>query len=142
MLKYIQPKQILFLMYKHLFGIIIFLFSHVAHAEEGTRLADVVSTFMFGTDIIVKLMWAVCIVVGLALIAAAFTQFQIHRRNPKIVPLATPILYLILGIAAIAIPFLGQSHGFLSSPPAQSVRSSPAASQPTANPNDIDAPLY
>lgn len=142
MLKYIQPKQILFLMYKHLFGIIIFLSSYVVHAEEGTRLADVVSTFMFGTDIIVKLMWAVCIVVGLALIAAAFTQFQIHRRNPKIVPLATPILYLILGIAAIAIPFLGQSHGFLSSPPAQSVRSSPVPSQQSANPNDIDAPLY
>lgn len=98
---------------------------------------------MIGGDILTKLMWAVCIVVGLALLAASFTQFQIHRRNPKIVPLATPVLYLILGIMAIALPFIGETMGFLG-PPVQSVKgsSAPTPKQQQYNPNDIDAPIY
>lgn len=110
--------------------------------DNGVPLADVVGTLLVGGDVLSKLMWAVCIVVGVALIAAAFTQFQIHRRNPKLVPLTTPVLYLVLGICAIALPFVGQLKGFLSQGQ-QGVKGEPAA--PTVkrnyNPNDIDAPI-
>ena len=124
--------------------IVALLYSSTA-AAEGVALADMTKTLLVGGGILTKLMWAVCIVVGIALIAAAFTQFQIHRRNPKLVPLMTPILYLILGIVAIAIPFIGQVEGFLSKghpglrgAPAKPV--APAAQQ--YDPNDIDAPIY
>lgn len=124
-----------------LFGI-TFSSITLAAVDAGVPLADVVTSLLLGGSILSKLMWAVCIVVGVALIAAAFTQFQIHRRNPKLVPLTTPVLYLILGICAIALPFAGQFQGFLSSGE-QGVKGAPAA--PTTkhvyDPNDIDAPI-
>ncbi len=137
---------------KHILPTTLFLLASGTLVAEGRPLSDIVSTVLIGGDILTKLMWAICIVMGIALIAASFTQFQIHRRNPKIVPLATPVMYLILGILAIAIPFLGQSMGFLS-PPVQNVKGSAAPSQRQQNqnnkqqpqqynPNDIDAPLY
>lgn len=117
-------------------------------AAEGVALGDMANTLLVGGGILTKLMWAVCIIVGIALIAAAFTQFQIHRRNPKLVPLTTPVLYLILGIVAIAIPFVGQVEGFLSKGH-PGIRGAPAVpvapvSVPSKqyDPNDIDAPLY
>lgn len=119
------------------------VYSGVIFAEDGLALSQIVSTLLTGGSVLSKLMWAVCIVVGIALIAAAFTQFQIHRRNPKLVPLATPVLYLILGIAAIAVPFLGQVKGFLG-PGQKGVKGSAAAAQQKQqyyDPNDIDAPL-
>lgn len=114
----------------------------VLAASDGVPLSDVVGTMLVGGDVLSKLMWAVCIVVGVALIAAAFTQFQIHRRNPKLVPLTTPVLYLILGICAIALPFIGQIKGFLSEGQ-QGVKGEPAApvTKRNYNPNDIDAPI-
>lgn len=123
--------------------LVCFMFAGYSIADDGVPLSDVVSTLLVGGGVLSKLMWAVCIVVGVALIAAAFTQFQIHRRNPKLVPLATPILYLILGILAIAVPFIGQVKGFMS-PGVQGVKGSPAPPPTTKqnyNPNDIDAPI-
>jgi hypothetical protein len=118
-------------------------------AAEGVALGTMANTLLVGGGILTKLMWAVCILVGIALIAAAFTQFQIHRRNPKLVPLMTPILYLILGIVAIAIPFIGQVEGFLSKghlgmrgATAQPATPRPAAPGKQYDPNDIDAPIY
>jgi hypothetical protein len=51
-------------------------------------------------------MWASCIIVGVSFFCAAIAQYQIHRSNPKLVPLTTTVTYLILGIIAIAIPFV------------------------------------
>ncbi len=118
------------------------LYSGYAYAD-GVALGDMANTLLVGGNILTKLMWAVCIVVGIALIAAAFTQFQIHRRNSKLVPLTTPVLYLILGIIAIAIPFIGQVEGFLSGGQ-KGVHGAPAApaAAKRSDPNDIDAPIY
>jgi hypothetical protein len=124
------------------------LYSCSVIASDGVPLSDVSQTLLVGGGVLTKLMWAVCIVVGIALIAAAFTQFQIHRRNPKLVPLTTPVLYLILGIVAIAIPFVSQIKGFLTEGQPginnSSARSNynPHNSNVNNNPNDIDAPLY
>lgn len=123
----------------------VFMYSSNALAE-GTSLGSMSGTLLVGGGILTKLMWAACIVVGIALIAAAFTQFQIHRRNPKLVPLTTPVLYLILGIVAIAIPFVPQINGFLGNKGQEGVRGSaappPAAHGQNYDSNDIDAPLY
>ena len=55
--------------------------------------------------LIAKILWAACIIVGIILFFTAFTQFQIHRSNPKLVPLTVPITYLLLAVGAIIIPF-------------------------------------
>lgn len=132
-------------------GVVLTLLYSGCACAEGVALGDMAKTLLVGGGILTKLMWAVCIVVGIALIAAAFTQFQIHRRNPKLVPLTTPVLYMILGIIAIAIPFFSQVEGFLSEGH-PGIRGAPAASTaPTVapgkpakqyDPNDIDAPIY
>lgn len=104
----------------------------------GVPLSDVAETLMMGGDALTKVMWAACILVGVMLIAAAFTQFQIHRRNSKLVPLTTPVLYLILGIVSIAIPFIERVSGFLDD---SNPSKTPAATQRNINVNDIDAPI-
>lgn len=111
-------------------------------------LAEFSKVLTQGGGVLQKLLWAAAIVVGILLIAAAFTQFQIHRRNPKLVPLTTPVMYLILGIVAIALPFLDTTEGFLGtkvdrikSTPDESPKG-PGRNPQYVNPNDIDAPIY
>ena len=103
-------------------------------------LGDAAHILTSGGDVLSKVMWAACIIVGIALIAAGFTQFQIHRRNPKLVPLTTPIMYLILGIGAIAIPFIDRITDFVGNNKKQ-IERSPATTKDTNYSNDIDAPI-
>ncbi len=111
-------------------------------------LAEFSGVLTQGGGFLQKMLWAAAIVVGILLIAAAFTQFQIHRRNPKLVPLTTPVMYLILGIVAIALPFLDTTGGFMGekvdrikSTPDESPQG-PGTPPRYVNPNDIDAPIY
>lgn len=108
---------------------------------HGTKLSEVVSTLAVGGDVLSKVMWAASIIVGIALIAAGFTQFQIHRRNPKLVPLTTPVMYLILGVAAVAIPFVERINDFMDPNNTSKVSKAPRATKESPNINDIDAPL-
>ena len=120
-------------------------------AMADVSLGDAAGILTSLGDVLSKVMWAACIIVGVALIAAGFTQFQIHRRNPKLVPLATPVLYLILGICAIAIPFIDRITDFVGDNK-KKIERSPAGSKDDGsnNPrnvneshsvNDIDAPI-
>ena len=101
--------------------IIIVINMNVAYAsvsteyyeEPETGLGKVALSLTSTTDVLVKLMWAACILVGVGLLITAITQYQIHRSNPKLVPLATPITYLFLAIAAIVLPFAGNLSGFI-----------------------------
>ena len=107
-----------------------------------TDFEDVMSVFIGGGSILSKIIWAACIIVGVGMIAAAFTQFQIHRRNPKLVPLTTPVMYLILGICAIAIPFIESDKSFLLQKPTYKLENTDPG-QARVNPasEDIDAPM-
>lgn len=51
-----------------------------------------------------SLMNATCIIVGVALIASAVTQYQVHKASPKMVPLTTPVVYMILSLCVLSIP--------------------------------------
>jgi len=124
------------------FQIVIFLLSLLPAfvMAEGVPLASASQVLLVGGEVLSKVMWAACIIVGIALIAAGFTQFQIHRRNPKLVPLTTPVLYLILGVCAIAIPFFDRITDFVGNDKKKMERS-PAVTKDTNYSNDIDAPL-
>lgn len=52
------------------------------------------------------LMELACYATGGALVIGAAVQYRIHRQNPKLVPLFTPILMTFLGIVTMGIPFL------------------------------------
>lgn len=88
------------------------ILSDIALAKNSsTTLSNIAGKLSFGAGIMAHIMWAACIIVGIILIAAAFSQYQIHRYNPKFVPLGIPITYLLLGLIALTIPFLEYLSG-------------------------------
>jgi hypothetical protein len=47
----------------------------------------------------------VCIVVGVSLFIMAFALLKTHRSNPKFIPLERPIIYMILGLVLVVLPY-------------------------------------
>lgn len=93
--------------------LIIFLMPRVVLAEvDVISMGGVAGNIHGSASILIRVMWAACIIVGIALIVAAIAQYQIHRRNPKLVPLTNPVMYLILALIALAIPFAQQIFDF------------------------------
>ncbi|MAZ43859.1 MAG: hypothetical protein CMF48_01590 [Legionellales bacterium] len=49
--------------------------------------------------------------VGGLLLIGAILQYRIHRQNPKLTPLMTPVVMVIIGICAIFLPFFANVFG-------------------------------
>ena len=97
-------------MYKKLAIGLSILLSKTAHAglqQRSSTLGDISGTLLDTTGVLGGVMDAVCIVVGIALLAGAVSQYQIHKTNPKLVPLVNPITYAVLSILVFAIPTVG-----------------------------------
>ena len=73
--------------------------------ERSVSLGEVAGNIYGNASILMRVMWAACIIVGIVLIITAFTQFQTHKKNPKLVTLGQPVTYFILGLIALGIPF-------------------------------------
>ncbi len=74
-------------------------------------LGEVADNIFVGADFFTKFLWAACILVGIFLLVGFLVNYQAHRNNPKLVPLATVITYLVLGLLTISIPFLNKFFG-------------------------------
>jgi len=46
-----------------------------------------------------------CYVAGIVLLLVGFSKFMRYRRNPQETPISTPIVYFILGVLVILLPF-------------------------------------
>lgn len=90
-------------------GLAIALPAFAGEADQRT-LASISGTLTSGVGLFIRMLWAACILVGIGLLMAAFTQYQIHRVNPKLVPLPVPLTYLFLALLTLALPF---SHTIL-----------------------------
>lgn len=87
--------------------------SGVSYAlTNSVSLGAVAGNIHGSASILARVMWAACVIVGIALLLTAFSQFQINRRNPKLMPLTTPIMYLILALICLAIPFAERIFNF------------------------------
>ena len=120
---------------------LVFCFSNIALAAPGyISLGDMAGNIYGGASILTRVMWAACMIVGVVLFLTAFTQYQTHRRNPKLVPLTTTITYLILGIVAFAIPFLEEVFSFEDSAQIQQINpvKSTTNTRPSSGYIDID----
>jgi hypothetical protein len=84
----------------------------LAYESGSTTLGSMADNLHSGATIVAKLLWAACVIVGIAFMIAAFTQYQVHRVNPKLVPLTTPITYVLLALVALTIPFAERVIGF------------------------------
>lgn len=116
-------------------GLTLLFCSSALLAKDAPSLAQVMGDLTTGANILARVMWAACVVLGIALFITAFTQFQIHRSNPKLVPLANPITCLFLGLFILAIPFAGHIFDFGGEEP---TAENQVQQQPTTN---IDRPI-
>lgn len=74
-------------------------------------IAEATGTLLSGTSLLTKFFWAACIFTGVYLVTSGFVNYKEHRNNPKLIPLSTVIVYFILGLAVIGIPFLSRLFG-------------------------------
>lgn len=88
------------------FGILSsIMYSSVSDAVQG--LSEI------GTDIIQgpyallnRLMRGGCYILGTALLMAGFVKYKRHKMNPQETPLLEPVVYTLLGIILVVIPFI------------------------------------
>ncbi len=74
-------------------------------------IGQAAENILIPTAILTKLLLIACYMLGAILIFMAVSQYKIHRHSPKLVPLTTPILLLILGIITVLIPFGSKIFG-------------------------------
>lgn len=67
------------------------------------------------------LVW-ICYVVGAAFCIGAFMQLRIHFQNPKVVPLLTPVVMIIAGLALILLPYFSELDSNTASPVVQNAK--------------------
>lgn len=100
-------------------------------------IATIADKLSEGGHVLSHIVLGACIIIGIALIVLAGVHYNTHRRNPKLVPLGKPILYVVLGLSLIAIPFLEQYVGETGRSAAKKIHEKSHASHCY----DIDAPI-
>ncbi|HKY69280.1 MAG TPA: hypothetical protein VJ205_00120 [Gammaproteobacteria bacterium] len=70
-----------------------------------TTLGGAAQNLLTPTEILTKLVIFACYVGGVGICLTALVQYNIHRKNPKLVPLTTPVMLLIVGIILIFLPY-------------------------------------
>lgn len=126
--------------------LLLSLISEMAIAYETTSdnsyenlptLGDIAQTLISGTDFVTRIALAAAIIMGAGFIVFSITSYLQHRRNPKLVPLDRPVLYLVIGICLCFLPhlgkFVGETHSTLDLKKKKAVA--------TYTYSDIDAPL-
>jgi len=92
----------------HLFlGIVLVLMAGVVFAEERHTFGDIARKLIVGTDILTRFFHFICVMVGIGLCVMTVSLYKMHQQNPKFMPLDRPILYFILGLVLISLPFWG-----------------------------------
>ena len=130
-------------MKRYLFGIGVFLSAGIALSID---LGDVADGVYQPVKFVTVLMRYACYAVGFALCMGAISQFRLHRINPKLTPLLTPVFLLILGLAALFFPYLSTMFGNSWSAEDQSARGGRGGEliqgeAPLRRPTERQAPL-
>lgn len=79
--------------------------SLISTAAFGVDVDDIAGGLETPVVILTKVLLFACYVVGAILILGALAQYRNHRQSPKLVPLTTPILLLVLGVVLLLVPY-------------------------------------
>lgn len=97
--------------FKIALSIILTLSVSLAFAHSGITLGGMADDAMGPISILRHLFNAASVVVGLFFLMSAWLRYLRHRKNPMESPLGTVLVFAVLGLALIAMPFLYQlSH--------------------------------
>ena len=92
---------------KKILRLLPFLYPLSSYAQDSEGLGEMADKLVEGPLYgLYGFMKGVCVVVGVSLLIAAFNKYRWYRRNPQEVPISTPIVYVLLGILMIALPFI------------------------------------
>ncbi|MFI4937618.1 MAG: hypothetical protein ACHQJ6_03810 [Candidatus Berkiellales bacterium] len=80
-------------------------------AAGTASFGDIAQNLLGPTTILTKLAQVACYIIGTALILGSIAQYKMHRLNPKLVPLTTPIALLVLGTITVLIPYSSKMFG-------------------------------
>jgi len=85
----------------------VFVF-HSAYAARSTQqgIGDYASQILHPVGILNNFIGSAAIIVGVGCLFAAFFRYMQHRVNPLAAPISTVILFLILGLLLLALPFI------------------------------------
>lgn len=86
--------------------VLLFVFFPLPVLAESQGFGEIAENLFSGGIVIGNLIRAVCIITGVILVFASFLQYKKHRNNPSEVPLSTPIVTLLVGLALIALSFI------------------------------------
>lgn len=90
-------------------SVVLLLLPQALLAGSTGSIGDAAVNLLGPTEIITKLALIACYIVGVALILVSFAQYKIHLQSPKLVPLTTPVLLLVLGIITVFIPYASEN---------------------------------
>jgi len=109
-----------------------------AFAADQHTLGSVADFLLDRSDIVTRLVHLASIVIGCFLFIMAFSLIRMHRSNPKFIPLERPIIYMVLGLVLIILPFYRDI--FLPTEGANDLKKQEARAKGVQS-TDIDAPL-
>lgn len=75
--------------------------------DETTGLGTMAEHMVQGPlTIIMNFIDDACYVAGIIMILVGFNKYLRYRQNPQETPISTPIVYFVLGVAIILLPFV------------------------------------
>ncbi len=91
-------------MYKKITAYLALTF-YLLVAQAAPSLGDVSQTALEPLTGLKKIIVAISVIAGIAFLMGAVIQYRDHRKNPMQVTLSKPIVYFILGVIFIVIPY-------------------------------------
>ena len=79
-------------------------------------IANLADTLYAGGSIVARVIHIASFVSGAVFVAASIAGYREHQRNPKFVPLGKPILFFVLGLTLLVLPYLGRFMGETGNP--------------------------
>ena len=88
-------------------SILLLLMTGMVFAAEQHTFGEIARRLIVGTDIFTRFFHFICIMIGIGFCVMAVSLYKMHQQNPKFIPLDRPVLYFILGLVLLSLPFWG-----------------------------------
>ncbi len=77
-------------------------------ALAAPSVADISDNLLGTTRGLHDFIQGVSLVAGVGLLLGSFIQYRDHKRNPNQVRLSTPVVFFILGLTLVALPYISR----------------------------------
>ncbi len=93
------------------FGLVVLGLGVLAGGACTADLAEMAEGLYVPLKFVTVMFRYACYATGFALCMGAIAQYRLHRQNPKLTPLLTPVILLFLGVVLIFLPYFSTMFG-------------------------------